>query len=160
LEEETNGGILIDMRNFLILCFVVIFLFGCSFNEKLVVEQSIGRLVVSHDEKFSYQYDQNHFGLAKLAGDFRDTYYKNIQQLEVKYRIQYFWAAMWHLGFSGGEMGAFQELVLTDCGDEFIQKLEGYVAKETELNRSKRRLQLSKRVLFGLKKLQQHQKDR
>lgn len=116
-----------------------------------VIERSIGKLLISHDEKYSYQNDLNSFGSAKLFDEFYNIYEIEIKKLPKEERISFFWASMWHLDFGGHSMEQFQALVFDDCGGDYITRLEAYVAKESELKRDKSRLFLSEKVLLGLK---------
>lgn len=116
-----------------------------------VLESSIGKLLIFHDQKFSYQNDLNPFGSAIMYDEFVATYKDNIKGLKLEERVNFFWFAMWHLDFDGHSMEQFQMLITNDCGDNFIERLEQYVKKESELKRNKTRLYLSKKVLSGLK---------
>ncbi|WP_028582148.1 hypothetical protein [Desulfogranum japonicum] len=116
----------------------------------LSLEECIGRLVVLHDENFSYQKDDNPFGSAILYDDMVDLYINHVKKMPEYDRVAFFWFAMWHLDFDGHYMELFQELVYEDCGDVFMNKLEKYIEKEKQLQRSKSRLYLSEKVLAGL----------
>lgn len=130
--------------------------FACSNqSQALDVKQeklnnSIGKLLILHDKKFSYQNDLNSLGSAEVFMLFEKEFHQHIANLPLTYRIDYFWSSMWHLSFDGDYMSQFQQIVYFDCGDEFILRLTKYIKIETELNRSKKRLYLSKKVLGGL----------
>ena len=121
-----------------------------SHSETKIVEQSIGSLILSHDRKFSYSIDDNSFGGELLFQEFKAVYLNKIKNLSEKHRLEFLWASMWHLGFDGHTMFEFQELILNDCGQAFINKLESFINKEEKLQRDKSRLYLSKKVLTGL----------
>ncbi len=131
--------------------------FACSANcdHLHMLENNIGKLLLLHDEKYSYQIDLNSFGAAEIYNDFLEIYNINIKLMPKKYRINYFWFSMWHLGFDGHYMVKFQELIMQDCGEDFIDKLQKYVSKEQKLKRYKSRLYLSKKVLEGLKMIRE-----
>ena len=119
-------------------------------NEIIIVEQSLGKLIVSHDRKFSYSIDDNSFGGELLFREFEEVYHRKIKLLHEKNRLDFLWASMWHLGFDGHAMFEFQTLILSDCGQNFIKRLESFIQKEEEFSRDKSRLYLSKKVLTGL----------
>lgn len=141
------------MKNIILFVLVVGALLGCSSNGKTVLQRSIGELIISHDTRYSYQEGSNPFGSTINFDEFVKIYRKDIEKLKVDLRIQYFWFGMWHLGFGGHNMYQFQELIIHDCGDEFIQRLDEYITTESELKRDKNRLYLSGKVLQGLKNL-------
>ncbi len=116
-----------------------------------VVERSVGALLISHDRKYSHDGGVNEFAGPMLYEEFQQVYDSKIRPLPEEERLQFLWAAMWHFGFDGHLMEEFQELVLDDCGDQFIDRLQRYVEVETELQRNKPRLYLSEKVLAGLK---------
>ena len=141
------------MKSMIVAMMLTTSLSGCaaaSSGEATVVQNSIGKLLLSHDEKYSYQNDLNPFGSAVIFDEFIEVYNKNIKGLKKEERLKFFWSAMWHLDFDGHYMFQFQKLILDDCGEEFIKKLEDYIKKETELQRNKTRLYLSEKVLAGL----------
>ena len=123
--------------------------YSSSYDELL--ESSVGKLLLLHDKKHSYQVDLNSFGSAEVYKEFLEIYNREIKSLPKDYRINYFWAGMWHFGFDGHYMSEFQELIMQDCGKEFIDRLQEYVNKEKKLKRYKSRLYLSEKVLEGLK---------
>jgi hypothetical protein len=122
-----------------------------SINYEATVENSLGKLLLSHDKKHSYQVDLNSFGSAEVYKEFIEIYNKTIKSLPVSYRIQFFWSSMLHLSFDGHYMEEFQKVIAQDCGKEFIAKLKEYVKKEKKLKRYRSRLFLSEKVLEGLK---------
>jgi len=117
-----------------------------------IVDRSIGALLISHDAMFRHDGGPAAFAGEKLYQQFRKAYEAEIKGLALEERFRFLWAAMWHLGFDGHAMEEFQELVLKDCGDLFIERLENYVKAESELQRDKSRLHLSQKVLAGMKK--------
>lgn len=119
-------------------------------NKLAVVENSIGKLIVLHDKDYSYQTGTNPFGSAKGYSEFIKLYNDKIKALSENHRVDYFWAAMWHLRLDGHSMEEFQKLIIADCGQSFISRLEYYIVTEQQLRRSKARLDLSKKVLAGL----------
>lgn len=122
--------------------------FSLTYDETL--KTSIGELMLLHDAKHSYQKDLNSFGSAEVYERFIEIYHQKIKNLPLEYRIDFFWAGMWHLSFDGHYMNEFQEVVMTDCGKKFIDRLQEYVRKEKKLKRYKSRLYLSEKVLEGL----------
>jgi len=142
-----------NIRILLIILFVANTAKAEQLSENDILANSLGRLIIEHDQRHSYENGLNPFGSAISYDEFVKIYQSDIQKLKINLRIKYFWSAMWHLSFDGHSMGQFQMLVLKDCGDEFIQKLDEYVAKETELKRDKGKLYLSNKVLLGMKRL-------
>lgn len=124
---------------------------GSSGNEAGIVERAIGRLVVLHDKSFSYENGDNPFGAAIVFEEFKSIYEGKISRLSTANRVDFLWAAMWHLDLDGHLMMQFQEIVVKDCAEDFIDRLEGYVEKESELGRHKDRLHYSVKVLIGLR---------
>ena len=121
-----------------------------------VVDRSIGALLISHDRKFSHDGGPTAFAGEELYEEFQRVYESKIRPLPDAERLRFLWAAMWHLGFDGHPMEEFQRLVLDDCGDIFVDRLERYVKAESELQRDKSRLHLSMKVLAGLKWAKSH----
>ena len=111
-----------------------------STHDPTIVKRSIGQLLLSHDQKFSYQKDDNPFGSTILYDEFVKVFNNEIKTLPTEDRVNFLWAAMWHLDFDGHSMMQFQMLVAENCGDAFVSRLETYVAKESELKRNKTRL--------------------
>ncbi|MES9969874.1 MAG: hypothetical protein ABW092_07540 [Candidatus Thiodiazotropha sp.] len=129
---------------------------GCataSTTDGSVVEQKIGQLIISHDQMFSYENDDNPFGSTMLYDQFVKVFNSDIKLLSKDDQVRFLWSAMWHLDFDGHSMMQFQTIIAQNCGEEFIEKLEGYVKIENELQRNKSRLHLSEKVLFGIKKI-------
>lgn len=142
----------------LITYFVLCLLFGCATQDKQhddVLEISIGKLIILHDRQASYIEGDNPFGSAKAFLLFKEEYESTISKKSESLRSDYFWFSMWHLGFDGDYMKQFQEIVYHDLGDHFINRLQMYVDKESEFNRSKRKLFLSRKVLHGLKEIRE-----
>ena len=126
--------------------------------EASILEKSVGKVVLSVDSYLRYDHSEtNPFGIAQAFLIFRDEYHKNIKTLSVENRVSYFWAALWHLSLQGGYLTEFEELVLNDCVDEFIEKLSHYVGIEEKLQRDKTRLALSNIVFNDLKILKENQ---
>lgn len=123
-----------------------------------IIEESIGYLVLSHSDKYSYKNDLNDFGAAILFDEFLKIYQTNIENLDLDKRIDFLWSAMWHLEFDGHYMEEFQKIVYLDCGESFIKRLEVYIQNESKLKRNGSRLYLSKKVLAGLKLLKSRSK--
>lgn len=122
------------------------------------LELSVGKVILSVDSYLRYDHsDTNPFGIAQAFVTFKEEYQKNIKTLSVDHRVNYFWAGLWHLGLQGGYLTEFEELVLRDCANEFIKKLEHYVQIDEKLQRNKTRLMLSKIVLNDLKRLNSSQ---
>jgi len=141
------------MKIFLFAVFLIISQSGYAIaasTDMEIVERNIGKLLLSHDEKFSYQNNLNPFGSAIMLDELVSIYNGDIRVLNKDARIKFFWSAMWHLDFDGHSMLQFQKLILKDCGDEFINRLEKYVNTEAELKRNKTKLYLSKKVLVDL----------
>lgn len=133
---------------------------GLSYADSNVVETAIGKLVVSHDRKFSYSQGDNTFGVEKLYQEFESIYQNQISQLPIEDRLDFFWSSMWHFGFGGHAMYQFQNLIANDCGTEFLSKLQSYIAKEEEFQRDKSRLYLTKKVHSGLEEIiERHNKE-
>lgn len=146
------------MKNILALLCGIIFsynqpVFSESSNHMDILKKNIGELVLSHNKKFSYENDKNPFGGDIVFSEFKGIYQKNIKKLDERYRVNFFWFAMWHLDFDGHAMLEFQKLIKKDCGNAFIEKLERYIKVESQLNRNKSRLFLSKKVFEGLRLL-------
>ena len=116
-----------------------------------IIERSIGKLLLSHDQKFSYQNDLNPFGSAILYDELVKLFNSDIKSLPKEERVNFLWSAMWHLSFDGHVMMQFQMLVAEDCGELFVSRLQKYIEIESELQRSKSRLYLSQKVLSGIK---------
>lgn len=124
--------------------------------EQEILERSLGKVILNADLHTRYEYsDTNPFGNAQAFVEFKKQYQKNIKNISVNLRVNYFWSALWHLGLQGGQLSQFEELVAMDCLDEFIEKLEQYVKIETNMQRNKTRLHLSSIVLDDLKRLKQ-----
>lgn len=132
---------------------------GVAYADSETVEEAIGKLIVLHDKKFSYSQGDNAFGVEELYQEFENIYQEQISHLELKDKLSFFWASMWHLGFDGHSMYKFQTLIANDCGGEFIRRLELYINREEQLQRDKSRLFLTKKVLEGLEKVILHQKQ-
>ena len=143
---------------FFVLCFGLLFcLVGCASIQSTdnEVEVAVGRLVILHDLKFGYTYDDNPFGSSEVFQEFLSIYKSKVKYLPVEQRVDYFWASMWHLDFDGHLMEEFQEIVYKDCDRAFISRLEKFVEREKELNRGRARLYLSEKVLRGLRLIKQ-----
>jgi hypothetical protein len=119
-------------------------------NEKTVLERTIGALLLSHDQKLSYQNGPVAFAVDRIYNEFFEAFITRIKGLPVEDRVSFFWFAMWHLTFDGHIMMQFEKLVEGDCGDQFIARLEKYIATESKLKRNKGRLFLSKKVPVGI----------
>ena len=135
---------------------ILLVLGGCTIKYQSnsdILERNIGKLVLSHNQKFSYKNDLNPFGTAMIHDEFEKTFDSEIKGLPVEDRVKFLWFAMWHLNFDGHGMMEFQELVVKDCGEPFISRLEKYIETESKLQRSKGRLYLSKKVLVGIKQI-------
>ena len=143
------------MVKYISLLLLIVFQTAPAFSENnnLKLENSLGQLILLHSKKFSYEDDLNPFGSAQIYEEFLQLYETKIKTLPETERINYFWGSMWHLDFDGHYMAEFQALVMNDCGEGFIKKLEDYLEKERELQRYKSRLYLSERVLSGLRLL-------
>lgn len=90
------------MRKTLFVLLLTTVQLGCatdSSNDMELVALGIGKLLVSHDEKFSYQHDLNPFGSAIMFDEFVGIYNNEIKELNKDARIKFFWAAMWHQYF-------------------------------------------------------------
>jgi hypothetical protein len=118
--------------------------------ESNAAEVSIGKLVSAHDRERRYDKGDGSFGSSMIFAQLEKEYRVNVQTLPLDARVDFFWSSMWHLGFDGDEMAQFQDLLLADCGDAFIGKLEAYVAREKEFRRNASRLHLSEMVLKAL----------
>ena len=116
-----------------------------------VVDRSVGALLISHDRMYSHDGGVNELAGPMLYEEFQEIYDSKIRPLPEGELLRFLWSAMWHFCFDGHLMEEFQELVLDDCGDLFIDRLERYVEVESELQRNKSRLYLSEKVLAGLK---------
>lgn len=135
---------------------VAVLLGGCassSGHANEVLDTSVGELIVLHDKQSSYSYGDNPFGSAKVFLRFEQLYKTKIINQSKSVRSDFFWAAMWHLRFDGDYMGQFQSIAYDDLGTDFIDRLQNYVDKESELKHSKDKLFLSNQVLTGLKQL-------
>ena len=122
-----------------------------------LLEASIGQLVIAYDNYNSYEKGPNLFGSAKLYGDFETLYRKNIKELQEPLRLQFFWAALWHLKFDGHYMHEFQELAYRDLGAAIINKLKIYVKGAENKKRNTSALEFSKKVLADFKRMDQQQ---
>jgi hypothetical protein len=136
------------------LCLIVLFSLSISVcassANRDILESSVGKILLSHDKMFRYASEDSGFNHVVLYDEFSNIYKENIQSLAIGERIEYFWFAMWHLNFDGHIMMQFQELLIKDCGNEFILKLKDYIDKESVLIRNKSRLKYSKKVLREL----------
>lgn len=146
------------------LCVLLVILVQCGCvttptTDLSVVEHSIGQLVISHDQKFSYENDNNPLGSVILFDEFVKVFNSDIKSLSKDDQIRFLWSVMWHLNFDGYSMMQFQTIVANSCGEEFVKKMEDYIKKETELQRNKTRLYLSKKVLFGIKRIMRHKRE-
>lgn len=135
---------------FTLLNFFALWLCFAEDNSDRLINESLGKLLLLHDFKYSYQKDLNPFGGAEIYDEFVRQYDKKISKLPKKIQVDYLWSVMWHMDFDGHYMYQFQQLVMKDCGPEFIARLEGYIEKESKLNRNKTKFYLSKQVLAGL----------
>ena len=124
-------------------------------DDKFMVQNSVGKLVLFHDSKYSYQKDLNSLGSVEVFRELLKVYDKNIKNLPIPRRVDFFWSSMWHLELDGHSMVEFQKLVMKDCGEAFMKRLQIYIDKESELKRNKLRLSLSRKVLLGMKLIQE-----
>ena len=118
-----------------------------------VLERTIGELLLSHDQKLSYKNGPVAFSVQIVSNDFFEAYDSRIKGLPVEDRVNFLWFAMWHLDFDGHLMMQFEELVVEDCAEQFISRLEKYIKTESKLQHDKDRLHLSKMVLVGIKQI-------
>jgi len=148
------------MKNYFLIVILILISSNASaggsdeFIEASILERSVGKIVLSVDSYLRYDHSEtNPFGIAQAFVTFRDEYNKNIKPLSVENRVNYFWAGLWHLSLQGGYLTEFEELVVNDCANEFVEKLSHYVGIEEKLKRDKTRLALSKIILSDLKRL-------
>lgn len=121
-----------------------------------VLEASLGRLILLHDRKHSHEDGVHPYWPFKIYQEFEKTFERDIKGLPVGQRVRFLWAAMWHLGFDGEPIQEFKRLVLRDCGDEFMAKLQKHISAGRDLNRGRYRLQLSETILRELRYMRQH----
>jgi hypothetical protein len=124
---------------------------GVAAAQEAVVAGSLGKLILLHDAMLSYKNGPVAFATDRFYYEqFLPEYQEKITGLAVESRVDFFWSGMWHLGFDGHVMEEFQSLILQDCGDEFVVRLQSYISQERELGKSSSRLQLAEKVLAGL----------
>jgi hypothetical protein len=124
---------------------------GVAAAQDEVVAASLGKLILLHDGMLSYRNGPVAFATDRFYYEqFLPEYEEKIKGLAVESRLDFFWSGMWHLGFDGHLMEEFQSLILQDCGDEFVARLQSYVSQERDLGKSSNRLQLAEKVLAGL----------
>ncbi len=146
------------IRRYCICCFLLVSSFvsaESSIDSSSVkrLETSVGKVLLSFNSHVRYDYSKsNPFGIAEPFSLFKKEYDENIKNLPVDYRVDYFWFALWYMGLQGGFMTEFQDMVAKDCLDEFVNKLEQFVSVESNLQRNKTRLRISKLVLNDLKR--------
>ena len=149
------------MKKLLIVMFILLSQCGnaiASPKERAILERAIGELLLSHDQKLSYQNGPVGFAGQIISNEFFEAYDTRIKGMPVEDRVNFLWFAMWHLGFDGHLMMEFEKLVEKDCRDQFIERLEKYIKTESKLKHSKDRLHLSKKVLVGIKHIKEMRK--
>lgn len=149
------------MKKLLIVMFILLSQCGIAIaspQEKAVLERTIGELLLSYDQKSSYQNGPVGFAGQIISNEFFEAYNTKIKGMSVEDRVSFLWFAMSHLHFDGHLMMMFEKLVEEDCGDQFIARLEKYIKIESELQRDKRLLHLSKKVLVGIKDIREKRK--
>lgn len=119
-----------------------------------VVANSVGRLVLLHDELTSYKHGgTNPFGVGQVYVEFEKTYTSVIKSLPEEHRVDFFMSSMWHLSFSESYLEQFELLIFEDCFNAFRARLGHFIATERQLNRSKIRLQIAEMVLRDLDRI-------
>lgn len=110
--------------------------------QEKILRQTIGDLIINVDNIYSHRYEDNAFGSGPLTMVFQKHYDERIRDLPQDMRIEYFWAAMWHLEFQNGTMGFFVDLIVTDdCVDAYLSRLSTFIKKQKSLDRKHHLLQ-------------------
>ncbi len=125
-----------------------------SSESKFDIEKGMGQLIFLHDRLTSYEEGDNSLGVAEVFILFKKQYMKNIRHLSEEKRIDYFWSALWHLRFDGHYMGEFLDIVHEDSGSAFLKKLDHFIEKERELDRSISRLEYAIRIRQAFKMIE------
>ena len=137
---------------------IAIFLIGCApitKSQEHPIETNLGKLILMHEKAISYEKGPNLFGSGPVFGEFLQVYDEQIGSMATKDKVEFLWAAMWHLDFDGHYMEQFQQIVMTDCPQEFKYKLGVFIEWESQKRSETPRLRKAAKVLRGLEILEE-----
>ena len=102
-------------------------------DEKL--ERSIGKIVRLANKARSYEENGMHafWGDGEVWTLFFEEYEKNVKNLPIESRVEYFWFGMWFLKLGAGPSEQFTELVSRECPEEYSRKLKHFISRHKEL---------------------------
>ena len=125
------------MKHIVICITLLLFTTSCLSSGTTALEDqlalSIGRVILVHDEVWSYQsesYKTGGFAISKIIDK---EYEDKISKMPIKYRIDYFWAIMMHISLDGSFFEDFMLLVKKDCNKEFVDHIDQFLKKSKEL---------------------------
>lgn len=87
-----------------------------------------------------------------------DTEYEHVKSLPRHERLDFFWSVMLHVKLDASFVTDFHMLILADSGDEFIGRLEKFLADSSARGIYERNQQIAERTLGSLRKMQAYAK--
>lgn len=111
---------------------------GKDVSEDVVYAASLGQVMNEYDKFAIDQNRKSPFGIAKVFSEFKKQYNDSVRNLSVEYRVRYFTSFLWHTFPQGGYLTEFEEIVLEDCPDEFLAKINIIIETNTRDNDIKR----------------------
>ena len=123
------------------------------------VENLLGKFITDRELQRSFLYGNDPFGAGPLLQNFKQEYMLEKQCLNDTEKLDLFWVLLWHIDLDGGLMDNYLQLVNDEVGIIFIDRLSHYVEKESELRRSKTRLNMAIKVRSTLLKIRRSEND-
>lgn len=97
------------------------------------IAKSVGRIILIHDKTWRYEDKLYVTGDFHVSKQIETEYTSNIAHLPVELRIQYFWSIMMHVNLDASFLEDFLLLIKSDCGKEYIERLDVFLRKSKEL---------------------------
>ena len=149
-------GIAFRMLAASIVCIVVLSACASSatnadVDETAMLHQIIGELIVETDSATSHVHGPNAFGSGPVSSRYKWHYQTSVVHMSEIHRVEFFWSGMRHLGFQGGTMDLFLDLVRNDSAiGAFKERLYRYITTAEEIDRITPGVENARKVLKAL----------